>query len=101
MLFVAKILNMKTGQEEKVQITIEEHQKQIQWLEGNMDNMHIFSENNLKTNTKLVKRGKRESTKYFLIPRELRCGNLMSDNAKCTAIDGKTKQIYIFSVNKY
>ena len=66
-----------------------------------MEKMHIFSENNLKYKARLVKRGKRESTKYFLLPKEFRKTVQASENVNSNVIETKTKAIFIFEVSKY
>ena len=98
---MGKISSLKAISEQKVQITLELTQSEALWLKGNMDQMHLFSEKNLENDTKLIQRGKKESTKYFLLPRELRKGVIASNNVKCSRIDTKTKHIFIFSVPKY
>lgn len=98
---MGKILNLRTVNDDKVHVTLELSQKEVLWLEGNMEKMHVFSENNLTHETKLVQRGKKESTRYFLIPKNLRRKVMISNSVKCTTIEGKTKQLYIFAVNKY
>ncbi|MFW5704833.1 MAG: hypothetical protein ACOCXG_03230 [Nanoarchaeota archaeon] len=98
---MGKILNLKSVSDDKVNITLELTQKEVQWLQGNLDKMHLFSENNLDTETRLVQRGKRESTKYILLPREFRSGVIPSNSIPCTKIETKTKNIFIFAANKY
>ena len=98
---MGKILNLKSINDEKVQVTLELSQKEVLWLKGNLEKMHLFSENNLDCETRLVQRGKRESTKYFLMPKEFRKGVVPSNSVMCTKIDTKTKHIFIFAVQKY
>ena len=98
---MGKILNLKTYSEEKIQVTLELSSKEVLWLQGNLDKMHLFSENNLNETTRLVQRGKRESTKYFLLPKTFRKGVIPSNNVTCTRIETKTKHLFIFAVNKY
>ena len=45
---MGKISNLKTLNEEKVNITLELTEKELLWLKGNLDKMHLFSEKNLK-----------------------------------------------------
>lgn len=98
---MGKITNIKTMSNDKCQVTLELTQKEIQWLKGNMEKMHLFSEENLDCETRLVQRGKRESTKYFLMPKDFRKGALPSNSIPCTRIETKTKFIFIFAANKY
>lgn len=98
---MGKILKIQNKGSEKVEVTLELSQKEVVWLRGNMTKMHLFSEGNLDFTTRLVQRGKRESTKYFLLPKEFRAGIMISNNIPCTRIETKTKYLYIFAANKY
>lgn len=98
---MGKISSLKAISDQKVQVTLELTQNEVLWLKGNLEQMHLFSEKNLEWDSKLIQRGKRESTKYFLLPRELRKNVTVSSNIKCARIDSKTKNIFIFSVPKY
>lgn len=98
---MGKITNIKAMTNDKFQVTLEINQKEVQWLKGSMENMHLFSEENLEKTTRLVQRGKRESTKYFLMPKDFRKGTIPSNSVPCTKIETKTKHIFIFAVNKY
>ena len=72
--------------------------KEALWLKGNLDKMPIFSENNLEYETRLIKRGKRESSKYFLLPKELRENLFPFNNVLCNNIKTKTRNLIIFSI---
>jgi hypothetical protein len=98
---MGKILTLKTQSNEKINITLELSAQEVLWLKGNLEKMHLFSENNLEESTRLVQRGKRESTKYFLLPRNFRKGVMPSNDVPCTKIETKTRHIFIFGVNKY
>lgn len=98
---MGKILNLKTQSNEKINITLELNPQEVLWLKGNLDKMHLFSENNLEEISRLVQRGKRESTKYFLLPKEYRKGVNPSNIVPCTKINTKTAHLFIFAVNKY
>lgn len=98
---MGKVSSIKALSDQKVQITLEVSQAEALWLRGNMEHIHIFSERNLDCDAKLIKRGKKESTKYFLLPRELRKGVMASPDVKCTRIETKTKNLFIFSVPKF
>lgn len=98
---MGKVSTIKTLNDEKVTVTLELNQKELLWLKGNLDNVHIFAEKNLTCPTRLVQRGKRESTKYFLLPREYREGITPTTKVKCNKIETTTKTIFIFEVPKY
>lgn len=94
---IAAVKTMKNG---KVVVTLELNEKELVWLQGNMHDMHLFSEANLTYNSKLVQRGKRESSKYFLMPKELRKDLVTNSEVNCNKIETKSKTIYLFSVDK-
>lgn len=98
---MGKISGIKALNDDKVIVNLELTSKELIWLQGNLSKIHIFSEKNLKHETRLIKRGKRESTKYFLLPRELRGGIIPSGVIMCNKIETKSKNIFIFSVPKY
>lgn len=98
---MGRITNIKSLNEEKVNVTLEFSQKEVLWLKGNLESMHLFSDNNLDVDTRLVQRGKRESTKYILVPKEFRKDTKPSNNLRCAKIETKTKNFLIFSIDKY
>lgn len=98
---MGKILNLKSMKNAKVNLNLEMSQSEIRYLSGNLESMHLFSELNLEYRTRLVQRGKRESTKYFLMPKEFRKGLIPSNNIECNKIETDKKNIFIFAVNKY
>lgn len=98
---MGRILNLKTLNNDKVQITLEVSKQDAEKLKGKMDKMHLFSEENLEMTARLVQRGKKESTKYFLLPKDHKKGILVSNEIKCNVIETQTKKIFIFSTNKY
>ena len=98
---MGKIITLKTMADEKVVVTLELTEKEVLWLKGNLDKMHLFSENNLDFETRLVQRGKREATRYFLMPKGLRKDVMPQSGVKCNKISTKTKDIFIFAVNKF
>ncbi len=98
---MGKISSLKTISDDKVVVTLELSSNESVWLKGNLEKMHLFSENNLEYKTRLVQRGKKESTKYFLMPKEFRKGVVPSNSIECNKIETKTKNIFIFAVNKY
>lgn len=70
-------------------------------LKGNINNVHIFSENVAEISSRLLQRGKNEATKYFLVPRELRRDLNMNAKVYCQKIQTKTKTIFIYVMENY
>ena len=69
-------------------------------LRGNMANIHLFTENVLDMKTNISQRGKNESTKYFLIPKEARSGLVYDAKITCQRIDTSAKPFFVFAINK-
>lgn len=71
-------------------------------LRGHMDNVHIFAEDAESITTHVASRGKNESTKYFLIPKELRQDFRFKPSTKIRSqkVDTKTRMMFIYVVDK-
>ena len=76
-----------------------DYQEALQ-LQGQIDNIHIFSDNVSHKQTWVSTRGKKGSTKYFLIPRELRRDIDFTHQINCQKIDLPEKVIFIYSVDR-
>ena len=63
---MGNILSLKMVNQDKVHANLELSQNEALRLKGNTDKIHIFSENIFENKTRLVQRGKRESTKQFI-----------------------------------
>jgi len=98
---MSKIIEIKSLGEDKNRVVLELNSDELGYIEGKMEKMHLFSENNLKFKARLVKRGKRDSTKYFLLPKEFRKLAIPSENVFSSVIETQTNVIYIFQVSKY
>jgi hypothetical protein len=98
---MGKIENIKTLDDHRIFLNLVVSSKQLNWLKGNLLKMHVFSEENLEHKTRLIKRGKRESTKYFLLPKGLRDGVVPSGEVNCNMIETEERHIFIFAVPKY
>jgi len=97
---MGKLSSLKTISQDKVIVTLELTHNESLWLKGNIEDIHIFAENNLEYKTKLVQRGKKESTKYFLMPKKFKKGIKSNEIVDCNRIETENKFIYIFSTNK-
>tara|TARA_Y100000310_G_scaffold78020_1_gene74618 strand:- start:23823 stop:24134 length:312 start_codon:yes stop_codon:yes gene_type:complete len=76
-----------------------DYQEALQ-LQGQIDNVHIFSDNITHNQTFVSTRGKKGTTKYFLIPKQLRHGVDFEQKINCQKIDLPEKIIFIYSVCK-
>lgn len=69
-------------------------------LRGHVKNIHVFSEDAANLRTNLAQRGAKDTTKYFLIPRELRDGLNFEKSVKCQKIETDSRKIFIFAMDK-
>ncbi len=95
------ILGSKVTADGKVVYTISlDHEEALQ-LRGHIDNIYLFSEKVADIKTNLSTRGKGESTKYFLIPRQLRKDLKFNKEVSCQRLDTKNKTIFVYVVDKF
>ncbi|MFA6088249.1 MAG: hypothetical protein WC755_00165 [Candidatus Woesearchaeota archaeon] len=94
------ILSSKTTKEGKVIHEVMVDYEESLQLRGNIQNVHIFSEDVADIKTNLSGRGKNEATKYFLIPRELRKDVQLKDKVTCQKIQTDSKVVFIYVVDK-
>jgi hypothetical protein len=97
---MARILELKNTAEKKVLATLELSREEYRYLGGNIDKIVIFSGENLENDSRLVQRGKKESTKYFLLPRKLRKGIEPCKDVRCDRIELKDKDVFVFEICK-
>ena len=95
------ILNILNKSDDKVEVTLTIDREYLKNLKGNLDKLHLFSENVLEYDSKLVSRGKDESTKYLLIPKEINYDVFARDDVNYGVIEKEDKYLFIFSVNKF
>lgn len=98
---MSSILSVKSNKDNTLQVTFEMSQKEFELLQGAMGKIHIFAEKNNEKVTKLVTRGKKESSKYFLAPKSHRKILLASNSVPVQVIDTKTHYHVIYSNKKY
>lgn len=96
---MGRIINAKISKDEEVIIEVELDYHEALNLEGNLKNVHIFSEDAAELKTNISQRGANEATKYFLIPKELRKDLKMEGEVRCQKIDLEGKTIFIFVLN--
>jgi len=78
---MAKVKNL-INNEKSFEVTFEISKDEISNDFNTLDNFNIISDQNISYGSKLVKRGKNESTLYFLIPKELRKDIKVKKNGK-------------------
>lgn len=98
---MSTIISVKASKEDTLQVTFEMTQEEYQILKGAMHKLHIFGEENTEEVTRLVTRGKKESSKYFLAPKSHRKQLLASNNVPVQVLESKTQFHIIYSVKKF
>jgi len=87
-------------EEDKVVVEAALNYEELVQLKGEIDEIHLFSENVADLQTNISSRGKNEATKYFLIPRHLRKDLNIREPVSCQRINTSDKAIFVYVVNK-
>lgn len=96
---MGKILSSKRTNEGII-FEIETEYTEATSLQGHYDSVFLFSENNTQYSTNISSRGKNYSTKYFLIPKNLRHKIDFNSKVNCQKINTKNNIIFIYTVKK-
>lgn len=94
------VLNSRTKEDNKMVFEIVVDYDEALQLKGHINNVHLFSEDVAEVETRLAKRGKDESTYYFLVPKELRKNLPVKGKVKCQKIETKTKLMFVYVLDK-
>ncbi len=98
---MCNIMSLKRNNED-ILIELKTTTEEFLQLKGNVNNIHIFSENTAQTMTNISGRGKNSATKYFLIPTILRKNlKLINKNVMCEKIETKEKLIFVYLIDKW
>lgn len=94
------ILGTRMTKDDKVIFEVEMDYEDSLKLKGHIKNIHVFSEDAADLKTNLSQRGANDTTKYFLIPRELRDGLNFDKCVKCQKIETASRKIFVFVMDK-
>jgi hypothetical protein len=94
------IQSSKIRNDEKVVFEVVLDYDESLHLKGHFDNIHLFSEEVIDTDTILAVRGANDATKYFLVPKNLREGINLEGKVKCNRFDTKTKIVFVYMIDK-
>jgi hypothetical protein len=97
---MGRILSATLTKEDKVFLKVSMSYEESLNLKGHTKNIRVFSDHNAEIQTNISKRGSREATKYFLIPKKLRQDLNYEGEVKCQRIDSKKSTLFIFKVEK-
>ena len=96
---MGSIISSRRDEDKVIVETALDYEELVQ-LKGEIDNIHLFSEKIADLRTNISRRGKNESTKYFLIPRNLRKDLDINEPVSCQRINTPDKAIFVYVVNK-
>ncbi|MBW2982712.1 hypothetical protein KY327_00240 [Candidatus Woesearchaeota archaeon] len=94
------ILSSRTKEDGKVVFEVLVDYEEALQLKGNLNNVHLFSEDVAEVETTMTKRGRNEATTYFLVPKMLRKGLKLKRKARCQKIETSTNIIFLYVINK-
>ncbi len=95
------ILSSRTKEDNKIIFEVQVDYEEALQLKGNINNVHLFSEDVATVETRVALRGKGESTYYFLVPKELRKDlGKFKGKANCQKIETKTKIMFLYVIDK-
>jgi hypothetical protein len=94
------ILTSRTKEDNKIVFEVLVDYEEALQLKGNLNNIHLFSEDVATVDTHLARRGKNESTYYLLVPKELRKDFQFKGAVKCQKIDTKTRTMFVYVIDK-
>ena len=97
---MGSILSSRVKDDGKVIFEVCVSQEEALQLKGHLENIHVFSEKTADSKTNMVQRGKNDSTRYFLIPRDMRSNLGYKSISKCQKIETKSKIIFIYVMDR-
>ncbi|HME87238.1 MAG TPA: hypothetical protein VKE88_02400 [Candidatus Nanoarchaeia archaeon] len=99
---MGEIISSKVREDGKIIFEVSVGYEEAKQLKGNLNRIHIFSEDVADVQSNIAQRGKNDATKYFLIPKELR-KNMKITNIPvgCQLIETNSKIMFIYVVDKF
>ncbi len=98
--YMGTIISTEKRDDDKINLTIGVTKREALNLKGEMENIVILADNNISKESKISKRGNKDATKYFLIPKELR-ENLRTESVvKCQRLDVKGKTYFVYLIDQ-
>lgn len=97
---MGSILSIRTTKEGKMIFEVIMDYNEALGLQGHTKKIHMFSEHVSMLPSGVSLRGRQESTKYLLIPKELRKDLKFNARVSCQKIETDTKVIFIYMADK-
>lgn len=99
---VGNILCSRRHAGDKVIVEVLIDQDEFRQLRGELDDVYLFSENVVKTPSKVSLRGRNHATQYFLIPRKLRKDLSIGGEVSCQRLESEDgKSIFVYVLDPY
>lgn len=95
------IISSRMEEGNKVVFEVSMDYEEAVQLNGHMHNIHVFSDDSHAIQTEVLNRGQSQTTKYFLIPKNLRKDINLDKPVKCQKLECKRKVVYIYTVDKH
>jgi hypothetical protein len=97
---MGSILNTRTTNDGKIIFEVLLDYEESLRLQGHVKNVHLFSSDVVDSSSKICTRGRGGSTKYFLIPKDLRDELQFKSKVRCQLMETESKKLYIFMIDK-
>ncbi|MCA9486449.1 hypothetical protein H6501_05725 [Candidatus Woesearchaeota archaeon] len=95
---MGQIVGMKTITREKVHVQVEMSPLEALWLKGNLEDVYVFSKRTFEEKSRLVQRGKKESSKYLLLPKLYRKGVVSFGDVPCQGFESGGKLFVVYEL---
>ncbi len=93
---MASILSTRRADNTRVIAEVLLSSDEMRQLQGEMNDVRLFTEHVAKIPSRVSLRGKNEATKYFLIPRQLRKNLAVHGKVSCYRLEPEGKSIFIY-----
>ena len=97
--FMGTIISSRIREDGKVVYEVVLDSGESLQLKGHMNDVHLFSDNNLDVHSRLTKRGKNDATMYLLVPRAFRNGLKESSNVRCQIAKTANRRFLICAID--
>lgn len=94
------IISTEKRDDDKINLTVAVTRREAINLKGEMDNVIVLADSNISKESKISKRGNKDATKYFLIPKEQREDLRPESVVHCQRLDVKGKTYFVYLVDQ-
>ncbi len=98
---MGEILSTREEVQDKVIVEVMLDKEEIMPLNGDTNDIVLFSRKHCSTKANLTQRGRNEATKYFLVPRTLRKQLQFNKEVSCQRFDSGDQAIFVYIADKF